>query len=385
MTKKYKLLKDLPNVKSGVIFNPVSALAYATIGVGKWHIEYCNEIIENNPEWFQEVLPVSEPVKDRIEVKDISFQQEDNSGYFYYVVKTSGYINHTQGIPLMKSAIESALNDTVVEDNAFVWTDELVKEFHEFYKAYPNNMYLRINKVLQDFKQSKQSSPMPTNKEWEIVSLHHKNDSINKLILSDKKDCYYWSGGELNKNPINIDYVLSTNDFIIHSVRRFSDMEVFSVGDKIDHRESEDCKWNNSPSKIMNFAIRDKMMIVEFMEDDETSPYPVGSVCRELCDVKKIPAPIPTTPTQPIVEDEKKKEFKDGYWVHKDFLSKMNEITGVKYTQEQMDKAIEDAFSAAREIHPIMGDGANLFAQRVRMAALFSTLQDYINHLKQNK
>jgi len=61
-------------------------------------------------------------VPERIEVKYISFQQEDNSGYFYYIVKTSGYIN--QKIPLMKAAIESALNDTVVEDESQKQTRE---------------------------------------------------------------------------------------------------------------------------------------------------------------------------------------------------------------------------------------------------------------------
>lgn len=51
--KKYRLLKDLPNVKAGSPFEPTSALAYGNISNGKWHVEYCNEIIENNPEWFQ--------------------------------------------------------------------------------------------------------------------------------------------------------------------------------------------------------------------------------------------------------------------------------------------------------------------------------------------
>lgn len=46
--------------------------------------------------------------------------------------------------------------------------------------------------------------------------------------------------------------------------------------------------------------------------------------------------------------EEKVKEFKEGYWVHKEFLNKMSEVAGKKYTQQELDEAIEKAFNAAR-------------------------------------
>jgi hypothetical protein len=169
---------------------------------------------------------------------DLSVPRKHEGGDAYSIV---GRIKQLELYYMKKlSEIESEYlsKQQPTNDNAFVWTDSLVMEIiglthRAGYHKEPARVYDRI----QSFRQSKQSAPEPSalpdskqeEKQWEIVSLHHKNDSINKLILSDKKDCYYWSGGELNKNPLSIDYVLSKQDFIIHSVRRLSDNTVWTV------------------------------------------------------------------------------------------------------------------------------------------------------------
>lgn len=88
---------------------------------------------------------------------------------------------------------------------------------------------------------------------------------------------------------------------------------------------------------------------------------------------------IPTTPTQPIVEDERECAF-DKEKINKrmkELLENPQKYT-LKYTQEQMDKAIEDAFKAARKKEYDYYDWETENDK-------FPTIQDYINHLKQNK
>lgn len=64
------------------------------------------------------------------------------------------------------------------------------------------------------------------------------------------------------------------------------------------------------------------------------------------------------------------KEYTEGYWVHRDMVNKMAEISGKKYTQQQMDEAIEKAFEESRKTHPMIG-------------FKHPTLQDYLSSLKQ--
>lgn len=52
-----------------------------------------------------------------------------------------------------------------------------------------------------------------------------------------------------------------------------------------------------------------------------------------------------------------------------------------KYTQADLDKAREETWEAARELHEIMVDNATLFSQRIRMAAKYPTLQDYLKSI----
>jgi hypothetical protein len=95
-------------------------------------------------------------------------------------------------------------NKTTMSEEKFEWNDELVKEFIRTNFNRQEHNYLPH--AIKDFKKSKQ------NKDWEIVEIY-KCDSF----IGDQKTM--------------MDYVLN-HGYIIKSVKRLSDEEVFSVGDE---------------------------------------------------------------------------------------------------------------------------------------------------------
>lgn len=108
MTKRYKLLKDLPDYNAGEIFEYSEdgyyrALTYCDDGVkGAWPPKY----VENNPTWFQEI---KEPV--RIEVTRI---YDLNNVYQPQCVRTGFETSAPipgDKFPAIKQAIEKVLNE----------------------------------------------------------------------------------------------------------------------------------------------------------------------------------------------------------------------------------------------------------------------------------
>lgn len=242
---------------------------------------------------------------------------------------------------ILKKSIESALNDTVVEDNAF-WTDDMIA----YYGVRCKDNYI----TPKSFKQSKQSdtgkepergwtinaaeqsSPIPTNNEWEIVSFKRGVDEI--LTLKDGK--YKSSVSSIS----DMDFLLRNCHIV--SVLRISDGVVFSVGDKIG--------WgihDSFESTLTGFEIQDgRLKFYDEKLPGDTRPC-------DFLNALRLHKKASTTPTQPIVEDK-------------------------KYTQEQMDKAIEDAFSNGRS-RTYFNDSIPTYVYK------FPSIKDYINHLKQNK
>jgi len=96
--KTYRLLRDLPSVKAGAIFKPASALAYFHSDTSRFHVEYCNDIVENSPDWFKEVRP--------------EFEVTINKGTFgtKLFVECAKEIP-TEKLPAIKKAIEFVLNE----------------------------------------------------------------------------------------------------------------------------------------------------------------------------------------------------------------------------------------------------------------------------------
>lgn len=112
-TKRYRLLKELPDSKVGDIYTWNDTFNhYYKEGNdygGRWHSTY----VENNPEWFEEVLPVSEPVKVN-ELRCYGFDGQETMYQFSVV----GCNHKALPLTVVKDAVEKYLNnDTVVEDS----------------------------------------------------------------------------------------------------------------------------------------------------------------------------------------------------------------------------------------------------------------------------
>ena len=103
--RKFELLRDLPNAKSGAIYrqteDKLNYANYDLLSNRSWDVSYPAEYIENNPEWFKEI----------------------------------------------------------VEEEPFVWTDELVLEYAMMVST-SSHPYLYNIEHWKKFKASKQQSPI---------------------------------------------------------------------------------------------------------------------------------------------------------------------------------------------------------------------------------
>lgn len=110
MTKRaYILQKDLPGLRAGAKFEPVSALAYAFIQTGMFHLEFAKEFVENNPDWFK--LEEPERATANVFFCDESDVPPAERGISFVVPHS-----YFGKIAAIKSAIESVLNDEGKED-----------------------------------------------------------------------------------------------------------------------------------------------------------------------------------------------------------------------------------------------------------------------------
>lgn len=221
-TKKYRLLKDLPDgaIKGDVYkkvgdryFNQrLDALKSPVIE----HNSYFSWQVEDSLEWFEEVLPESIPNKqeERIEVIFVAETQKFSDGTCDYMFQLSKEVI-TDKFPAIKKAIEAAINgDTAgiyqsIKDNAPVIN-------------YEKNANLD-SKLIYEEKPNQSTTPIE-DKGWEILSF---KGETGLLELDDNK----WKYRNSLNSISDIDFLISL--YPIHSVRRTSDNEVFTVGDKI--------------------------------------------------------------------------------------------------------------------------------------------------------
>lgn len=71
----------------------------------------------------------------------------------------------------------------------------------------------------------------------------------------------------------------------IFSVKRISDNEIFTVGDKVEAREGEYCSWENI-YKVISMSIKTGLLAFEIMNIQETNP--TGSIWREIGNIQKV-------------------------------------------------------------------------------------------------
>lgn len=163
------------------------------------------------------------------------------------------------------------------------------------YSAPPNpaiceTCLFKLNELINPNKQSKTPKP-----EWEIVEFRNP---YNYPIVKNTEGLWYLPNIQGGR-PCSYDDVLSSvgSGNSIYSVKRTSDGEVFRLGDKIQHRESDDCKWQGSAKIISLSTNKVNDPFVEMYEDDETNP--AGSIVRELSDIRHLTPHTPSKPEQP--------------------------------------------------------------------------------------
>lgn len=156
----------------------------------------------------------------------------------------------------------------------FQWTDDLVLEFARFTNSESSAMNGRYTD-LATFKVRK------TKRDWEIVEFSAKYWGHNEVRFSRGNDGSYGAGvnGIVVEEPI--EKLLANGK--IHSVRRLSDGEVFSVGDMIDY------------GCISGFSIEKDEMIVA--SENTAADYRIG-----LNRIKKVVKPKALFVTEDGVE-----------------------------------------------------------------------------------
>lgn len=365
--KRYKLLQNLPNVLAGAEFVPSSALAYACINQGKWHIEYCNEIVENNSDWFEliqgktnslwgdwldnlmekvpkqntiikEILQgkkyYSEQQLELAEEKAFHAAREEREGWTCKryptfqsykkslfnepvtvgrIISQKLLLNNLKAKPIgyqSKIPIDSMrglINDKIYTNSIpVVLFKNLLDILHIDYDAILPAMFatfkhLKATETKEDIKQkphgymlweneesltkyanhlkelmctineSKQSCGII--KEWEIISIIRDNDMFTK-----ERDGYFHAP---NRHAWREDTMLhpgNMEDNKIHSVKRLSDGEVFTLGDFIRVKEPPRKGWSDP---IIGFIVIDNTMVAEF----ETWRQPLNDIERMHKDI----------------------------------------------------------------------------------------------------
>ncbi len=119
--KKYRLLKDLPGKPAGILLSYSATLkmyqyeGYPSVDMGDGYFVYGElpALVENNPDWFQEVV---EP--ERVDVTKIETAGFSDYGnwYKFHIAAAPGkpwpFIEPNQ-FPAIKQAIEQVLNNEV--------------------------------------------------------------------------------------------------------------------------------------------------------------------------------------------------------------------------------------------------------------------------------
>jgi hypothetical protein len=140
-----------------------------------------------------------------------------------------------------------------MSNKQFEWTDATVLEF----------MGVKGLVTIEEFKKDweKRNQPIP---EYEILSFDGSKFSEEQVRAAAKF-------GEYDPNGIYVAYALQHN-FPIHSVRRLSDGEVFTVGDRVCYKPKPEVKWEidnfrlRADGKLVARSKNDEM--VEFVDDD---------------------------------------------------------------------------------------------------------------------
>lgn len=193
MTKKYRLMKDLPDCKAGVVYNLGNdGVTYICLSnMGEWSVCYPKERVENNPEWFQEILPESS--------KDV----------------TAGLSSYLYASTVLNRLYQAGLG---------CWSS-MQKHFFELEMK---NITKLIELEQYNFPRQKAAEKH----DWEVVAYKVPYMGCNDVEFVKRKDGRFYGrtptgfGNNYAEQTISLEPKSK-----IHSVRRLSDGEVFTVGD----------------------------------------------------------------------------------------------------------------------------------------------------------
>jgi len=218
----------------------------------------------------------------------------------------------------------------------FKWTDELVREFANFYKSKQGVDYTTWGKCIMDsFKKSKSpSTNLSDGKDWEIVSFKVKNVGygFDGQILP-KVDGYFG----IKELHVTEEELLKSKIHYINSVRRLSDNAVFT------HLERD-----GDGNLITGFSVVDNKMRVEL---DYGSVYKNIIYLTEPTNVKLPTNPIPDTP----VKEKIQVDLADGFNNAADFtwVAHLYATTGIpKNKFPAIKQAIEKVLNEEDEYAP---------------------------------
>jgi len=250
----------------------------------------------------------------------------------------------TQG--LINAFLTDAVNRNIYDKKYSQSEVDTIREetFHDgYFKGWYNGCFEDdktlsakiIKKVFQEYiqKSSKPSTPTPTTSKeqgWEILTWFSRDGEVAVLV-----------GGDIEGNL--------KAGYTIRSVRRNSDGEVFTVGDKVEHDEQEE-------GQISKFIVNDVGTLLTYFER-----YNVNLGWDYISKFKKLP-------TQPSSTEDKGKVLPD--WMP-DFCHKMVKDAFAKEIMEAESKA----FYAAREYSD--GKWSNQFPPPKLGEAKHPTFSDY--------
>jgi len=288
-TKRYRLLKDLPDAKAGteLISDGQGNYDYKTPTDSGWYNE---EYVENNPTWFELIEP-SKEVQERIEVKIgkenwqgewlANFSREQRCHLFF----SSKEISEDK-FPAIKQAIECILNNypLAVFGGNIITPEPQPKE-----QADNSKPFVRQSKPMEekDVVCHKQSPPLTDDKDKILEQYNAWEKELNKHnLIKDKHDweivTWFARDGAV-ASLISGDYDGNLKaGYTIRSVKRISDGCVFSVGDEI--------KWDGRTTdkiKIGSFFLEANKNMMASDKDHY--------MCVRLKDWQKLPQPTNVT------------------------------------------------------------------------------------------
>ncbi len=236
--KKYRLLKDLPYVKAGCIYEKCELGYHCDKGEFIPNIKgdtLKDYSVENNPEWFE---LVTEPIEEIIKVGKMSCR-EGEEGYgemkWNLQFKTNKYIHYDNAIKLC-NILEQALNTNTVYSSQPISRDT----------------HLHTDTVIGKGKDLG----------WEILSF--KQDSKCEDLWTEFNKGW-WSrnrDGESATTPYSTEGILRNKLYSIHSVKRLSDNSIWSIGDKSEYGSisMKEPLMKLNVAEIKSFGIKDNQI-----------------------------------------------------------------------------------------------------------------------------